>query len=335
MLAITSRILKQLLNDKRTLGLLMVAPMLIITLLYFVLGDSTVNMQIGIKNSNDQINQIFNEYGDVVSFDESKSIEELLKDQDLDVYIEIGETPQLYFLENDATKVKIISDAFNEILTVSNTSPRILMNFIYGAEIDTTFASIAFVLLGYIPFFFILLLSGIAFVGERTKGTLERLLMTPVSRVSVVSGYTVAYGIVGAIQGTMLVLYVKYVLQVPFMGSLLEAIIIMIVLAFSAVSIGSFISIFAKTEFQVIQAIPIVVIPQVFFAGLFTIGDLPFHIQNIKYIMPIYYGCTALKHILIWGTSILNELPFVLLLVGVTLLFSILNVFSLKKYRLE
>jgi len=76
-------------------------------------------------------------------------------------------------------------------------------------------------------------------------------------------------------------------------------ILIMILLAFTAVSTGTLISIFANNEFQVVQFIPIIIIPQIFFSGLIPIDTLPFHLEILSYIMPVYYGCTALHNVMV------------------------------------
>ncbi|MDF2566932.1 MAG: transport system permease protein, partial [Oscillospiraceae bacterium] len=198
---------------------------------------------------------------------------------------------------------------------------------------DTMFNSLGYVLLGILSFFFVFIISGISFVRERSSGTLERLMLTPISRLSVVAGYTVGFGIFAAIQSILIILYTKYALGITFEGPLLLAILIMILLAFTAVSMGALVSIFANSEFQVMQFIPVIIIPQMFFSGLIPIDTLPFGLGKLAYIMPVYYGCTALENVMIKGFGIEQIWQYLLILLAFILVLFIINTLALKKYR--
>ena len=198
---------------------------------------------------------------------------------------------------------------------------------------STAFNSLGFVLLGVLSFFFVFIISGISFVRERETGTLERLMATPIRRISVVGGYTAGFGILSAVQSVLMVLYSRYVLGMEFEGSVWLAILIMVLLAFTAVSIGAFVSIFANNEFQVMQFIPLVVVPQMFFSGLITIDTLPYGLGNLSYFMPIYYGCAGLEKVLIKGFGIEEVWKDICMLLVFISVFFVLNVLALKKYR--
>ena len=99
------------------------------------------------------------------------------------------------------------------------------------------------------------------------------------------------------------------------------------------VSTRAFVSIFANSEFQVIQFIPIVIIPQIFYSGLLSLNGLPFNLDKLEYVMPVYYGCTALKKVLINGQGFADIGIYIALLIAFIFVFFALNVISLKKYR--
>jgi ABC-2 type transport system permease protein len=127
-------------------------------------------------------------------------------------------------------------------------------------------------------FFIVFLLAGISFIGRGTVGTLERLLLTPVRRSSVALGYTFGFGLFATLQSIILIFFTEYVLGLEIAGSILLAVLIMILLAFSAIVTGMLVSIFANNEFQVVQFIPVVIIPQIFFSGMIPIDTLPYHL---------------------------------------------------------
>jgi len=187
--------------------------------------------------------------------------------------------------------------------------------------------------LGIISFFFVFIISGMSLVRERSSQTLERLMMTPIRRYKVIGGYTLGFGIIAIIQSVIIFCYSHYVLGLESQGSVLLCIFIMMLLAFVAVSIGALASIFANSEFQVAQFIPIILIPQVFFCGLIPLDTIPYGLGKLCYIMPVYYGCTALKMVMIETADIVRILPFIGGLLAYLLVLFMLNTFALKKYR--
>jgi ABC-2 type transport system permease protein len=205
--------------------------------------------------------------------------------------------------------------------------------FVYGSSDSSLFDSLGYVMLGIVSFFIVFIIAGISFVRERTNQTMERLMMTPVRRWQVVLGYTLGFGFFAVLQSIILLAYVKWVLQMTIMGSVITAGFVMILLALSAVCIGAFFSIFSNNEFQVMQFIPIVVIPQIFFSGLISLDTLPYHLGAISKIMPVFYACDALKTITIRGGGLAGILPDMWTLLIFILLFFFMNILALRKYR--
>ena len=195
------------------------------------------------------------------------------------------------------------------------------------------FDNMGYILLGVMSFFFVFLLSGVSFIRERTTGTLERLMLTPIKRYEVIVGYTLGFGIFAVLQSIVIVLYCQYVLHIQITGSVFLCILIMSLLALTAVSTGTLISIFANNEFQVVQFIPVIIIPQIFFSGLIPVDTLPFHLGILSYIMPVYYGCMALHDVMVKGFEITQIWDSLVALLVFIIVLSVINTFALKKYR--
>jgi ABC-2 type transport system permease protein len=107
----------------------------------------------------------------------------------------------------------------------------------------------------------------------------------------------------------------------------------MFLLAIVAVEMGSLVSIFAGSEFQVAQFIPILIVPQIFFTGLIPLDRFPYHLGNLCYIMPMYYAALPVEELMKSGSlSGNNPLWVCILLLWVVALF-IANTLSLKRYR--
>ena len=197
----------------------------------------------------------------------------------------------------------------------------------------TIFDSIGFVLLGILAFFMIFLLSGISFVRERTSDTLERLMLTPVKTLSVVGGYVLGFGVFAVIQSTLMILFAKFVLEMSFAGNFLLAMFIMLLLAMSAVVTGILVSAVSKNEFQVVQFIPVIIIPQIFFTGIIPIDSLPTPLIYLSRIMPVYHGSLGLQGVMVYSYGISQLLPQIFILCTIILILFIANIIIIKKYR--
>src|SRR5699024_9689677 len=101
----------------------------------------------------------------------------------------------------------------------------------YGDEETVFFDVLSPILVGYFVFFFTFLISGIGLLKERTSGTLERLMATPIRRGEIVTAYVTGYGIFAVIQTVIVVLFAVYVLDVVMVGSLWSVFVINLLLA--------------------------------------------------------------------------------------------------------
>jgi ABC-2 type transport system permease protein len=303
-------------------------------MIYFLLGDSDYHATIAQYQIPAAIvNQI--EAQDVtvkgMNIDEGR---EELKNKNVDAFL-YQENKQivLLFESNDAVKTGVVTKAIQSAMKNMLPDGSIKTEFLYGNNEDNMFNSLGYVMLGIVSFFIVFIIAGISFVRERTNQTMERLMITPVKRWQVVLGYTLGFGIFAMLQSILVLCFVKWVLQMTITGSLIAAGLIMILMSMSAVCIGAFFSIFANNEFQIMQFIPVVVIPQIFFSGLISLDTLPYHLGLLAKIMPVFYACDALKAITIKGydlSGVTNDILALLIFIG---LFFILNIFALKKYR--
>lgn len=147
-------------------------------------------------------------------------------------------------------------------------------HYAYGNADTGFFNKILPILIGFFVFFFVFLISGMALLRERTSGTLDRLLATPVKRYEIVFGYLLSYGVLAIIQTLVFVLVTILILGVQVVGNIGSLVVVNLLLALVALSFGILLSTFANSEFQMMQFIPIVVIPQVFFTGIISLDSM-------------------------------------------------------------
>ena len=226
-------------------------------------------------------------------------------------------------------------------MTQTTTSPddssqiniKLSENYIYGDKNTTFFTKMTPILMGFFVFFFVFLISGMALLKERTSGTLDRLLATPVKRSDIVFGYMLAYSLVAALQTFVIVLSTIWLLNLEVLGNIGDVIIVNIIFALVALSFGLLLSTLAKSEFQMMQFIPLVVTPQIFFSGIIPLDAMADWVQSLGKLLPLYYAGHALSKIILNGTSILQLGFDISILLIFLLVLTILNVIGLKRYR--
>ena len=152
-------------------------------------------------------------------------------------------------------------------------------------------------------------------------------------RGEIISGYLLGYGIFAVIQTILIVGYALFVFKIQILGSIAAIFLINLLLAITALSLGLLISTFANTEFQMLQFIPLVVVPQIFFTGLIPVNQMLGWLQPVARLMPLYYGADALTGIIAKGQSLSVLYPDVIALLGFFLLFLSLNLVTMRHYR--
>lgn len=205
------------------------------------------------------------------------------------------------------------------------------------------------VFLAYFAYFFVFLLTGISFLRERVGGTLERLLATPVTRTDIVLGYSVGFSIFATIQLALLTVFFLNAVATPEIGPIpsitiglgvdsagspLLAFLIALVLALGAVNLGIFLSTFARTELQVIQFIPLVIVSQGLLSGLiWPVERLPDVLQAIARVLPLTYAVEGLREVMLKGADLSSPVVQgdLLVLAGIALFFVALATRTIKR----
>ena len=218
-------------------------------------------------------------------------------------------------------------------LNLEAKAPEIKESYQYGDENTSFFTSMIPVLIGFVVFFFVFLISGMALLKERTSGTLERLLATPVKRSEIVYGYMLSYGLIAIFQTAVVVLAAIWLLDVEVVGNLFNVIIVNVVLALVALAFGILLSTLAKSEFQMMQFIPLVIMPQLFFSGIIPLSSMGDWAQTVGKFLPLTYSGDAMSQIILYGRGIGDVLPNIGVLLIFLVILTILNIVGLRRYR--
>ncbi|MFB6080776.1 MAG: ABC transporter permease [Haloferacaceae archaeon] len=155
-------------------------------------------------------------------------------------------------------------------------------------------------LLAVLVFTLTYLLTAIGFLRERQAGTLERVLVAPVSRTGVVVGYVLGYGVLATVQVLVLLVATIVFLDVNFAHGVGSFFLLELLGALTAVGVGILLSLFARTEFQAIQFIPLVITPQVLLSGAFLpVKDLPVYLRLPAHAMPMKYLLDGMNYVVL------------------------------------
>jgi len=178
--------------------------------------------------------------------------------------------------------------------------PVLLLTLVYYMFVnhELVFDRIALIMLGIFPFIIMFLITSIAMLRERTSGTLERLFTTPVGKLDLLFGYGIALGIATAVQTAVASAAAYGLFDLQTAGSGWLVILIAVANAVLGVALGLLCSAFARTEFQAVQFMPVVALPQLLLCGLFVPRDqMAGWLQAISDVLPLSYAVEALQEV--------------------------------------
>ena len=164
----------------------------------------------------------------------------------------------------------------------------------YGG--DHRFDKVGAPLLGVFPFVVMFLITSVATLRERQSGTLERLLTMPLGKGDLIGGYALAFGLLSALQAVVATSVAVGLLGLDIAGSTGLLIVVAISVAVLGTALGLFVSAFARTEFQAVQFMPAIVLPQFLLCGLIVPRDqLPGALSTISDLLPLSYAVDAMR----------------------------------------
>ena len=355
-IAIAKKVIKELLRDKRTLAMMFVAPVFIMWLMNLMFSASTtVNVKLatqdlptGLVTKMDEIDHV-----DVETYQDLDQAKKALADEKVDAVISYKDGEyQVDYANTDASKTtmtrqvlrtSIVNEGTDQLLSrvkqalpqlkLDAKAPEIKESYQYGDKNTGFFAHMIPILIGFVVFFFVFLISGMALLKERTSGTLDRLLATPVKRSEIVYGYMLSYGIIAIFQTAVVVLAAIWLLDVEVVGNILNVIIVNVVLALVALAFGILLSTLAKSEFQMMQFIPLVIMPQLFFSGIIPLSSMGEWALTVGKFLPLTYSGDAISQIILYGHNLGDILPNLGVLMIFLIILTILNIVGLRRYR--
>lgn len=342
-LAVTRRIFMDLKNDKRTLALMFIAPIFAMFVFGLAFSGEVKNLRTEVVNLDrgptDTVTPTFSLSGmilgnidkSVLKLESSSSVDAAkAKVKNGDAYAVIvfpegltenvlaakqgkpiseNTTVQLYIDQSNVNVANAVVKTVNEALlkTADQAGMKLPVTVdtvaIYGKNarfIDFFVPGI----MAFVVFMLTTLLTLVSFVGERTSGTLLRMLATPLRERDIVLGYASAFSVVGILQSAILLLVGILAFHIIIVGNVLFAFVVIALLAVVSQALGILLSSFAKRESQVIQFLPFVLLPTFLLAGIFwPLEAIPSWLRPFSYLVPPTYAVDACRSVMLrgWG----------------------------------
>jgi ABC-2 type transport system permease protein len=323
--AITKRLLQQFRRDRRTLALLFVAPIVILGLLGYLMRGSTSAPAVGIANedqgpvSTAVVSALNGSSLIRTTAIQASDGDSKLKDGSLSAYIvfpsgfsasgvapEIhieGSQPSLAGPVIQALQQAIVSLAAQGAPTGAVVRPKV--TYLYGGPGLDTLDYFGAAFIGFVVFFLVFVITIVSFLNERSLGTLERLMASPLRRGEIVLGYMLGFTVLALVQSAEVLVFSLAVLKVYNQGNVLLIFGMEALMAIAAVNLGIFLSMFARSEFQAVQFIPLVVVPQVLLSGIiFPVSTEPKALQWLSDVLPLTYAVNGIRDIMVKGADL-------------------------------
>jgi len=180
------------------------------------------------------------------------------------------------------------------LLVVVPTLLLTLMRYVFDSQ-PLIFNRIGVIMLGVFPFVAMFLITSVAMLRERTTGTLERLLTTPMHKLDLLFGYGLAFALAAAVQAAVAVGLAYWLLDLTTEGSATAVALLAIANAVLGMAVGLFVSAFAQSEFQAVQFMPAFVLPQLLLCGLiWPREEMAGWLETISNVLPMTYAVDAL-----------------------------------------
>jgi ABC-2 type transport system permease protein len=364
MLALGGRIIRQFLHDPRTLALLFIAPLVVLTLLYLILSQTSSSVMLVVTPQESAAQPLADRIQ--ASIPHGAGVQILvLPPAQATHRLQQGSADGVLAVRCSSASTNACAPAFTLTLEGSNPATAsqlrnvvtlllsaqanqaapagstpspvgpLSVHYLYGGTDYTVTDDLAPYLISFFSFFLIFILTGVAFLRERSQGTMERVLVSPLRRSELVVGYILGYTLFALLQVLLIVLFVLLVLRVHEHGNLGLLFLVTALSTLGGLSLGICVSAFARNEYEIGQFIPLLIVPQLLLGGLFfPVRTLPGGLQQLAEIMPLTHANAALSALMIKGATI-SDLSGDLLFLGVfALLMLLVAAFTLRQEKL-
>jgi ABC-2 type transport system permease protein len=368
-MAVASRVLRQISRDRRTLGMMIVMPAIIMLIFGFALGGQVKNIPIIVDNQ-DSGYTFPNGLNSTISIHLGNNVVSALqKDNAVKVVngsfdagvsgVNDGKYYASIMIPSNFSKSLYLAthgQAFNPSVQIyiDGTKPQIeqaILGAVQGSiqsslgtqsvKLDEQFAfggvqysgldeSIPSVI-GFVLTFLVLLISLIIVSRETTSGVLSRIYTTPLSAIERLLGYSIALLFLGIVMVAVVLGIGVGVFGAVVRGSIILLFFAAVLYTLAHVFLAVFLSNFARNELQAVQMAPLIALPSMALSGmLIPVATFPAWVQTVAKFVPMYYGVKLFEGIMLKGYGITSLVSDFAIVGGIALLFLLLAAMTVK-----
>lgn len=340
-LAITVRLLAGFRHDKRTLGILFMVPLVMLGLFALLLRHDPTPVAVAVVNedvgplgaaivlelkASDRLT-VSEPLGDPARAEARAELEDgtvsaaIILPSDLSASAAGGGAlkPEVLLRGTDPSASAVAQQSIQQAILAALGSqagaggvhpPSVDLQITYrygGASLDGL-DLLGGPFVGLVVFFLVYVVTSVSFLRERSLGTLERLMASPLRRSEIVVGYMLGFSAVAAVQSVEVLVFSLWVLNIYNAGSVALIFGIELLLALAAVNLGIFLSTFARSEFEAVQFIPAVIAPQMLLSGVIVpVASEPGWLQVISNVLPLTYAVNGLRAVMLEGAGLASS----------------------------
>jgi len=366
-LSVTRRVFRDLRNDRRSLAMILIAPVFAMFIFGLAFSGEVSDVRVIVVNhdqgvttgaggetvsaAEEIISNLDREVLDVVEEDDIDQAIQQVRGGDAFAVISFPEDFTSSVLSGGAATIELDLDKSN--INVANSITKSINEALLatmdemGKQLPITINTVAvygaeasfmdfFVpgIMAFVVYLITTLLTLVAFVGERTSGTLDRMLATPLTEREIVMGYAVTFSIIGTGQALLLLIIGILVFKITVVGNILLAFLVIALLAVVSQALGILLSSTAKREAQAIQVLPFVILPAFLLSGIFwPVEAIPAWLRPLSYLVPPTYAVDASRSVMLKGWGISSIWIDIVALLAMAVFFLALAVWSLKVRR--
>jgi ABC-2 type transport system permease protein len=332
-MAITRRLLAQFRHDHRTLGLLFVTPLVVLGIFALLFENGGSSARLGVVNADagrlggEIVAALQRSSLLEVTDGEPAALADQLDEAELDGVLTLPEgltdgladgrlAADLRLRGTDPAAAAAIQRAITgavpaalaAVIPEGGPSPpnlELTTSYRFGGEGLDTLDLLGGPFIGLVVFFLVYVVTSVSFLRERTLGTLERLMASPLRRSEIVVGYMIGFTLIALVQAVEVLVFSLWLLGLYNAGDLALVFVIEVLLGLGAINLGIFLSTFARSEFQAVQFIPLVIVPQILLSGvLVPVASEPEWLQAVSNVMPLTYAVEGLRAVMLEGRGL-------------------------------
>ena len=320
-LALSKRILQQFSHDPRTVVMFILAPILVLWLFSVMLGAADFQPRLAGIDLPDPLTKVLREQEVRFTEMDARAATGKLARQEIDAILSLDTNGILKVnvegsnASHSGAVINVVNAALSGLSAMPNVPQNpeygqaplireVAVRYLHGSEKWNRFDFFGPVFIGIFIFVFVFITSGMSLITERTGGTMDRLLATPIRSWQLVLGFSLGFGLVSLVQAAIVLWTCITLIDFPNEGALATVICVTFSLALVSLTLGLMVSGLARTPFQVIQMMLLLVVPQILLSGIFDLSQTPEWMRVLSVCLPITHGADALRDIMLRGASL-------------------------------